>query len=304
VTGSTRGSGDAFANGVAYGSGDGPVAGAAGPAALALHGVTVRFGGLVALDGLSFEVAPRSVFGVIGPNGAGKTTLLNVISGFTTPTAGHVTVFGEKVPAGSVRGAALAGVARTYQNVRLFPGLTVEENIVAGRYRHRRHGALKALLCSPAERRERRESYERARHLMRRVGLDDSLAGRRAETLSYGDQRRCEVARALATEPRVLLLDEPTAGMNAAESRALGDLVLKLRDEGVTIVLVEHNMDIVQRYCESAAVINFGRLLAAGPPRECLRRDDVREAYFGGRSDAERVRALLRVREDKGAPPG
>ena len=266
------------------------------PAALSLTAVTKRFGGVLALDGLSFDVEPQTVFGVIGPNGAGKTTLLNVISGFGVADSGSVTVFGEPLAGGSPREAARAGIARTYQNVRLFAGLTVLENIVAGMYLKRGRGAWAALRFSPAERRERRECVERARALMRRVGLADDLAERPAEMLSYGDQRRCELARALATDPRVLLLDEPTAGMNAAESRAMGELVLKLREEGITVVLVEHNMEMVLSYCRAAVVVNFGRLLAAGPPVECLQRDDVREAYFGKRNDAERVRSLLGLR--------
>ena len=273
-------------------------------AALELEGVTKRFGGLTALDAISFTVAPASVFGVIGPNGAGKTSLLNVVSGFYRSDGGEVRVFDGPLPPGAVRAAAQAGVARTYQNVRLFPGLTVEENVVAGMYRHRRAGALHAVVLSSRERRERRACRDRARELMRRVGLGDELAGRQAEMLSYGDQRRCELARALAAEPRILLLDEPTAGMNSVESRQLGDLVAGLAAEGMTVVLVEHNMEVVQEYCGAAVVMNFGRLLASGPPRECLERDDVREAYFGTRVDAERLRAHVGIRPDRGPARG
>lgn len=269
--------------------------------ALVLTDVGKRFGGLAALDALGFSVPAQSIFGIMGPNGAGKTTLINVITGFYSIDAGRVELFGDDVTQQSPVQIASKGVARTYQNVRLFSGLTVEENIVSGMYLKRSTRAWQALLATPAERRERKETSEKARELMVRVGLDPAYALRAAETLSYGDQRRCEIARALASEPRLLLLDEPTAGMNATESTALGELFVSLREDGYTLLVVEHNMQVITRYCARAVVINFGQLLAEGTPEECIAREDVIEAYFGKRADAERIEALLRVRRDPGS---
>lgn len=269
--------------------------------ALRLTGVGKRFGGLAALDDLTFDVPANSVYGIMGPNGAGKTTLINVVTGFYTIDEGAVEIFGETPPLRTPASVAGMGVARTYQNVRLFAGLTVEENIIAGMYRVRSSRAWEAVFFRRRERLERERCVEHAHELMSRVGLDDSVRLRAAETLPYGDQRRVEIARALASQPRVLLLDEPTAGMNAVESAALGELFLSLQRDGLTLVVIEHNMQVITQYCERAVVVNFGRLLAEGTPAECISRHDVVEAYFGKRADAERIEALLRVRRDPGS---
>ncbi len=269
--------------------------------ALRLTDVGKRFGGLAALEDLSFDVPANSVYGIMGPNGAGKTTLINFVTGFYTIDHGSVEIFGETPKVRSPAVVAGMGVARTYQNVRLFAGLTVEENIVAGMYRRRASHAWDAVLYRRSERSERQRCVEFAHQLMVRVGLDPALALRAVETLSYGNQRRVEIARALASEPRILLLDEPTAGMNAVESAALGDLLLALQRDGLTLVVIEHNMQVITQYCERAVVVNFGRLLAEGTPAECIGRHDVVEAYFGKRADAERIEALLRVRRDPGS---
>lgn len=267
--------------------------------ALRVSGLHKQFGGVAAVQELDLEVAPGSVFGLLGPNGAGKTTVLNLVSGFLTPDRGRLEVHGEDATGRSSHEIARMGVARTYQNVRLFEGMSVLDTVVAGFYQHRTSTFFDSVLALGRERRERREFRERALELLDRVGVN-AHPEQIGTTLPYGDQRRLELARALATNPRLLLLDEPTAGMNATESSSLGDLLHQLRDDGVTLVLIEHNMRLVMEYCESAAVIHFGQLLATGTPRECVAQRDVQEAYFGKRSDAERVETLLKLRRDPG----
>lgn len=268
--------------------------------ALELSGLGKNFGGLRAVHDLSFTVPEQTVFGVMGPNGAGKTTVLNLISGFMKPDAGRIEVFGESIEGQPPHRVARTGVARTYQNVRLFPGVTVLDTVVSGFHLHRSTKLWDAVLLTRRERRERREARESARALLERVGV--SVPSQRlAQTLPYGEQRRVEIARALATKPRVLLLDEPTAGMNQVESEALGELMHSLRDEGITLVLIEHNVKLVLGYCSQAVVINFGELIAQGTPRQCVDDPDVQTAYFGKKSDAERLEAVLRLRSDHSA---
>lgn len=269
--------------------------------ALSLRGVTKSFGGLVAVDDLTLDVPSDGVFGFVGPNGAGKTTLLNLISGFAAPDQGEILAFGERIHGLSPHKVARSRLARTYQNVRLFDGLTVRENIAVGAHQHRTKGPLAAVLAAPAERRERAEIDQEVTRLIGVVGLDPQCAGKPAESLSYGDQRRCEIARALATRPRVLLLDEPAAGMNGKETSSLANLLARLGQEGVTVVLIEHNMEMILRVCDAIGVMVFGRLVAHGAPRDCLAREDVREAYFGSAADSERVQGLLGLREGSGA---
>ncbi|MEV0326842.1 ABC transporter ATP-binding protein [Micromonospora echinospora] len=262
-------------------------------------GLTKAFGGLKAVSDITIQVPPQRIHGILGPNGAGKTTVLNMVTGFIGPDDGTISVFGDEVTHLSPYQIARRGVARTYQNIRLFAGMTVLETVVAGAYLRRSSTLAGAIFLSPGERRERREVRARARELLDRVGVradHDVLA----ETLPYGDQRRVEIARALATEPRVLLLDEPTAGMNDAESQEIGELLVQLRDSGLTLILVEHNMRLVEEFCESVSVMNSGAMLSQGAPRWCLEQDDVREAYFGKRSDAARIATLRRVRRGPG----
>jgi len=266
-------------------------------AALEIVGLSKSFGGLRAVNDLTFDVAPNSIFGLLGPNGAGKTTVLNLVSGLMPSNSGTVQVFGDHVEGLPAHRVAGAGIARTYQNVRLFPGLTVLETVVTGFYRQRSARLWQTVLCLPSERRERREVEEKARALLDRVGVT-APPDRLAESLSYGEQRRVEIARALATEPRVMLLDEPTAGMNDVESDALGQLLVTLRDEGLSLVLIEHNIKLVLNFCSHAVVMNFGELITKGTPRECVENEEVQAAYCGKQSDAERVQSVLGVRRD------
>jgi branched-chain amino acid transport system ATP-binding protein len=236
----------------------------------------------------------------MGPNGAGKTTVLNLISGLIQTDHGTVSVFGEPIEGRPPHRVARAGVARTYQNVRLFPALTVLETVVTGFYQNRSAQLWESVLCLPRERRERREVAERARELLERVGVT-APPERLAEALPYGEQRRVEIARALATDPKVLMLDEPTAGMNDVESESLGQLMFELRDQGLSLVLIEHNVKLVLKFCSYAAVMNFGELIAEGDPRACVEDPDVQAAYFGKSSDAERLQSVLRLRGDHSA---
>jgi branched-chain amino acid transport system ATP-binding protein len=275
------------------------VAASTGPA-LTIQHLTKQFGGLRAIDDITLEVPQGKVYGFIGPNGAGKTTLLNLISGFITPTEGRITTFGTDITGLPAQAVARAGVARTYQNVRLFEGMTVRENIAVGVHQHRSAGAIQAVVLRRGERRERRETRAVVDRLMKTVGLPDNCGDQPAESLSYGDQRRCEIARALATRPRLLLLDEPAAGMNSKESSALAVLLEQLCERGLTVVLIEHNMEMVLRCCNEIAVLVFGQLVATGDSQECLARQDVREAYFGRSADSERIRTLLGSRTGAG----
>ncbi|WP_223830327.1 ABC transporter ATP-binding protein [Nocardiopsis quinghaiensis] len=267
--------------------------------AVEIAGLTKRFGGLTAVSDIDIEVAERRIHGILGPNGAGKTTVLNMISGFIAPDDGSISVFGHEVTRIPPHRIARHGVARTYQNIRLFAGMTVLETVVAGAYLRRSSTIGGTLLLSPGERRERRRVREQAHSILEQVGVR-SAHDELAETLSYGDQRRVEIARALATDPKVLLLDEPTAGMNDAESHEIGQLLLELRESGLTLILIEHNMRLVEGFCESVSVMNSGVMLAQGTPGWCLEQDDVREAYFGKRSDAARIATLRRARRGSG----
>lgn len=268
-------------------------------AAVAIEGLNKSFGGLQAVRDVSLTVDERSIYGILGPNGAGKTTVLNMISGFISTDTGTISAFGDELVGMTPYAIARRGVARTYQNIRLFPGMTVLETVSAGAYMQRSSTILGSIFFSPAERRERKAVAARALELIAQVGVradPETLA----ETLSYGDQRRVEIARALATNPRVLLLDEPTAGMNDAESAQIGQLMADLRDSGLTLILIEHNMRLVEEFCESVTVMNSGAILAQGAPTWCLEQDDVKEAYFGKRSDAARIATLRRARRSSG----
>ena len=243
---------------------------------LECHGVSRRFGGVHAVAELDLAVAPGQVFGLIGPNGAGKTTLVNVISGHLRPDSGAIRFAGADVTGLAPHSLASRGIARTFQGVRLFKGLTVLENVLVGRHARMRSDALRRLWPRGAPDRADRE---RARMLLERLGLGrpNALAGE----LAYGDQRRLEIARALASEPRLLLLDEPAAGMNPAESARLRELMRGLVADGLTIVLIEHDVRLVMGASERVAVLNFGRKIAEGTPAEIQASPAVREAYLG-----------------------
>lgn len=247
---------------------------------LKLNGVSRYFGGLAAVTDVSFLVEAGQVVGLIGPNGAGKTTLLNLISGLDQASGGDIQFNGQfihKLPPHKIN---QLGIARTYQNIRLFAEMSVRENIIVGMHTQGRAGLLSATLMTPAYRAEERKLREQADGLIERLGLD-AFGDSPADALSYGDQRRVEIARALATHPRLLLLDEPTAGMNAAETARLGELILSLRDEGLTVLVIEHDMTFISQVCDQVIVLNFGEVIARGTT-EAVKADPlVVEAYLG-----------------------
>ena len=254
-------------------------------------GLGKRFGGVVALSGYRLRLARGELLGLIGPNGAGKTTAFNLLSGVLRPSSGRIVFAGRDVTGQPAHRFAALGIARTFQNIRLFRDLTVEENVMAAL--HGRHGAGLAatLLGLPAFRRAEREIAAEARRLLAMLGLE-RLAQHRAGDLAYGDQRRVEIARALATEPALLLLDEPAAGMNPREMAELVALVARLhRELGLTVILVEHDVKLVMGLCRRVQVLNRGEVLAIGTPEEVQGDPAVIEAYLGSRRRERAARA-------------
>ena len=252
-------------------------------AGLVMHAdnITIKFGGLVAVNDVSFTIPARSVVSLIGPNGAGKTTFFNVLTGLYRPTRGHV-ILGERDVTGMApHRIASFGLARTFQNIRLFNLMTAEENVLVAMHSHMKSGIVGTVLRTPRQRREEREGRAFARELLDYVGVLKS-AEEYARNLSYGDQRRLEVARALALRPKVLLLDEPTAGMNPQESAAFVEFVQRLRnDRDVSVLLIEHDMSVVMRVSERVTVLDRGEKIAEGLPDEIRGDERVVEAYLG-----------------------
>jgi branched-chain amino acid transport system ATP-binding protein len=248
---------------------------------LEARGLSRNFGGLLAVNNVSFAVRAGEIFGLIGPNGAGKTTLFNLITGLTQPSAGALLFAGKTLLRQRPHQIARRGIARTFQNIRLFGGLSALENVIIARHLHIRTGALAGMLGLPSARREEREARERALGLLAMVGLTER-ADAQARSLPYGDQRRLEIARALALEPSLLLLDEPTAGMTPNEKQALSAFIRDLRDRlGLTIVLIEHHVPLVMGLCDRVAVLHFGQLIALGDPAQVRSDPAVIEAYLG-----------------------
>ena len=249
--------------------------------ALSAQRITVKFGGLVAVNDVTFEIPEKAIVSLIGPNGAGKTTFFNVLTGLYSPAGGHVTLGGKNITAMSPHKIAQLGLGRTFQNIRLFATMTAEENVMVAMHSHTRSGITSTVLRLPKQRREERASSDAALELLDFVGIG-KRSDEYARNLSYGDQRRLEIARALALRPKVLLLDEPTAGMNPQESAAFVDFVHRVRDEqGVSILLIEHDMSVVMRVSERVTVLDRGEKIAEGAPDEVRNDQRVVEAYLG-----------------------
>ncbi len=247
---------------------------------LLLGGVSRAFGGVRAVDDASFSVADGEVHGLIGPNGAGKTTLLNLVSGLLRPTGGKIELDGRRIDGLPPNRVAALGVARTYQNIRLFGGLSAADNVVVGQHLRRNAPVWRRLLLLPSARNEERAAREAAEAGLARVGMRER-ALTRAFNLSYGEQRRVEIARALAAQPRLVLLDEPTAGMNPNEAAAVARLVREVANEGRAVLLIEHNVRLVMELCDRVTVLNFGKVIARGAPVEIGKDPAVIAAYLG-----------------------
>lgn len=248
---------------------------------LEARNMTRRFGGLYAVDNVSFDVQRGEIFGLIGPNGAGKTTLFNLITGMTPPTHGELIYKGENITAKRPHEIAMRGIARTFQNIRLFGTLSALENVMIARHIHTKSGVLEGVLGLRPAPQEERATRQRALELLDLVGLVNS-AETKARNFAYGDQRRLEIARALALEPELLLLDEPAAGMNHNEKSSLSEFIRRIREQfNLTIVLIEHYVPLVMGLCDRIAVLNFGQLIALGAPEKVQNDPAVIEAYLG-----------------------
>jgi branched-chain amino acid transport system ATP-binding protein len=250
---------------------------------LEARGVTMRFGGLTAVNDVDLSVREGEIVGLIGPNGAGKTTFFNCLTGLYKPTEGKVTFHGAALPP-KPRAVVMAGMARTFQNIRLFNNMTALENVMVGRFCRTSSAALTSILRGPKFRREEAQTRARAQELLEFVGLGwttESLA----RNMPYGDQRKLEIARALATDPKLLLLDEPTAGMNPQETRQTMDLIFKIRDSGIAVVVIEHDMRFIFNLCDRVLCLVRGETLIEGTPAEVQSDPRVIEAYIGTGDD-------------------